>query len=670
MSLLRRLPRRIATVLVLGAPVALAQTPYSGHGAGSIPPEVVKKYAPPPLDPDVERRIQTMLDVRSPGLGLVSPDGKRLFFGWNITGAPAVWRLDGPKGFPVQMTGGEDRTSVAGITPDGRHLILSRDHGGQEDPGLYLQPVEGGALQVVQHTPKVQTFPAFTSGAAFTSGDSKWVYFIANDVKPDSYAIYRYDLAARRKELLFSQDGIWRIADYREEPAETKLLLRKATGALSSEYYEWGTTGRTLRPLLGQGETTEYTAAYAADPAELLVLTNKLGDFRRLYRWKPQAGFIPVTPEMKMDVSDFTIDPARRRVYYTVNDGGYTRLRVLDARTLRPLPFPEFRDADHVYVGAPSRDGRYVTLGVETSRAPRTSYVYDWESGSLTQWALPGAPEVDLAKFAVARLETYPARDGTRIPTFVRYPERCAPEAPPGGDPCPVVVDFHGGPEGQAQPGFSPYAQLFVDAGFIFVEPNVRGSDGYGKVWLEADNGPKRLQIITDIEDAGRYARERFSRAGKAPKVAITGGSYGGYSALVGMTLFAGTYDAGVSIVGISNLVTFLQNTAPYRRLLRITEYGDPEKDREALEKLSPVTYLDRVKAPLLLIQGVDDPRVPAGEAVQIQEGLGARGVPSSLILIEGEGHGAARRAGRVLMTGHTLRFLEEHLLGKAARAD
>jgi dipeptidyl aminopeptidase/acylaminoacyl peptidase len=281
------------------------------------------------------------------------------------------------------------------------------------------------------------------------------------------------------------------------------------------------------------------------------------------------------------------------------------------------------------------------------------------------QWVLPNAPEVDLTNFAVARLETYPARDGTKIPMLVRYPSQCSPEAPAGGDPCPVVMEFHGGPEGQATPGFNPRAQLYVEAGFIFVQPNVRGSDGYGKAWLAADDGPKRLNVITDIDDAGKHARTHFARGRQAPKVAITGGSYGGYSTLIGMTMFSGTYDAGASIVGISNLETFLKNTAPYRRRLRISEYGDPEKDAEALRKLSPTTYLDCVKAPLLLIQGLDDPRVPAGESVQVQEALARRGVKSSLILLEGEGHGAARRSGQVIMVGHTLRFLEEQLLGK-----
>jgi len=638
---------------------ATGQTTYQGHGAGSVPPEVVRKYAPPPLDYEVSRRIQMVLDLRAPGLGVLSPDGKRLFFGWSITGTPHIWRLDGPKNFPVQMTGGEDRTGLQDVTPDGRWLVVSRDRGGQEDPGLYLQPVDGGALRLIQHQKGTRAFHAFVSA------DSRWEYFTANDVKPDSYAIYRYDLVAQKKEPLFSQDGLWQVADHLEMPGEMKMLLQKATGALSSEYFEWSSRDGSLKPLIGQGEKTEYQVSYAADPGEFLVLTNKLGEFRRLYRYRSGGKLTPITEEMKMDVSGFAIDESRRRIYLSLNDGGYTRLRILDAHTLAPLTFPQMKDADHLYVGHSSRDGRFVTLGVEMSKAPRTSYVYDWQTNTLTQWVLPGAPEVDLSRFAVAKLESYPARDGTPIPMFVRYPAGCEPGAS-AGEPCPVVVEFHGGPEGQAQPGFNPYAQLFVDDGFIYVEPNVRGSDGYGKSWLDADNGPKRLNVITDIEDCARYWREHGARGGKAPKLAITGGSYGGYSTLVGMTMFAGSYDVGASIVGFSNLETFLRNTAPYRRLLRITEYGDPDKDAEALRKLSPITYADRVKGPLLLIQGVDDPRVPAGEAIQMYEAVAKRGVPSGLILVEGEGHGASHRSGQVIMAGHTLRFLEEQFLGKA----
>jgi dipeptidyl aminopeptidase/acylaminoacyl peptidase len=227
-----------------------------------------------------------------------------------------------------------------------------------------------------------------------------------------------------------------------------------------------------------------------------------------------------------------------------------------------------------------------------------------------------------------------------------------------------VLVHFHGGPEGQSKPGFSPLWQLFVDAGFIVVDPNVRGSTGYGKAWLDADNGPKRLQVLGDIEDAALYARKAWARNGVAPKVGVFGGSYGGYATLMAMTRFAGAYDAGVSVVGIANLLSFLENTAPYRRQLRVTEYGDPATDREALKQLSATTWVHQLKAPLMIIQGANDPRVPVGEALQMHEAAKARGVPLELMIFADEGHGASSRGNQALEYGHMLRFFQQHLQG------
>ena len=231
---------------------------------------------------------------------------------------------------------------------------------------------------------------------------------------------------------------------------------------------------------------------------------------------------------------------------YTVNEGGFTRPRALDAKTLRPLGLP-YRKADHVYAGETTPDGRLTTLGVDDGRHPLRGWFLDWSTGKVEPWHAPSTPEIDTTSFARVELESYPARDGTKIPVLVRRPEpsRCGAQAP-----CPVVVSFHGGPESQARPGFSVGAQMFVDAGFVYVEPNVRGSDGYGKTWLHADDGPKRLDVITDIEDAARWVRSRFAVAGKEPRTGIFGGSYGGYSVLMGMTMFAGAYDAGVDVVG------------------------------------------------------------------------------------------------------------------------
>lgn len=630
-----------------------AQTPYRGHGVGSVAPEVLTRYAPRPLPPDLARHIQALMDVRAPGLGVPAPDGSRLFFGWSVTGTTQVWRLDGPDRFPVQLTGGEDQTTPVAVTPDGRAVVVQRDRKGEENPGLYLLPAEGGPLAAVQHRPGVQTF------FDFVSPDGEWVYYHANDRQPDAYAVYRWNVRTGARETVLAEPGLWSVADHRPDG---RLLLRKSTGSLSAEFSEWDPATRKLAPVVGQGEAVEYDARYGAEDGQYLVLTPRRGEFRRLHVLEKGA-LRPVTPDLKWDVSGFEVDPARRRVLYTVNEAGYTRLRAVDARRFEPVPLPRLPEgADHVYAGTTTDDGRFTTIGVETAKAPRTSYVHDWQTGTLTRWVVPSAPEVDTSAFAVATLESYPARDGTLIPVFVRKPASCTPQ------PCPVIVEFHGGPEGQAQPGFSTYAQVFVDAGFVYVEPNVRGSDGYGKTWLDADNGPRRLQVLTDIEDAATWVRRAFAVGGRAPRVGVLGGSYGGYAALVAMTRFAGAYDAGVSIVGISNLVTFLENTAPYRRILRTTEYGDPAKDRAALQELSPVTHISRLAAPLQIQQGATDPRVPVGEAIQMYEAAAKTGVPTELIVFADEGHGAGRRDNRVLMYGHALRWMEEHLKGGERR--
>jgi dipeptidyl aminopeptidase/acylaminoacyl peptidase len=627
--------------VVLSSPVYAAD--YAGLGAESVSKETIEAFRPKPLEPALSRRIQSMLDISSPSAGLFSPDGTRLYFSWRVTGVSQIWRLDGPQRFPVQMTGGEDATQIAGISPDGQTLVIQRDRKGEENPGLYLQPATGGALKEIQHIAGVQT------RFAFVSDDNQYVYYSANDKQKDSYTLYRFHIASGSKQVVFDQPGLWNIVDQRHG----RILLAKTITNLAAEYYELN--NGELKPLFGQNEKEEYKAAYGAGADELIVQTSKFGNFRRLYQWKT-GQFKPISPEINWDVSSFDLDQSRRHISYSVNEAGYIRSFALDASSLQPIKLPAFKDADHVMLSGHSPDGRFSLISAETAKSPRLSYRYEWATGKLVQWQQAMSPEVDTQRFARASLESYPARDGTPIPMFVRRPAQCATVT------CPVVVHFHGGPEAQTKAGFSPVAQLYVDAGFIFVEPNVRGSDGYGKVWLAMDDGPKRLQVVSDIEDASRYIRAKWGKGGQVPKVGIIGGSYGGYSTLAGMTMFAGSYDAGVSTVGISNFMSFLQNTAPYRRSLRIAEYGDPVKDRDALIQLSPINHIDKLIAPLMLIQGVSDPRVPVGEAVQMYEAAKKRNVPAELMLFADEGHGAAKRENRVYSIGHTIRFLEAYL--------
>jgi dipeptidyl aminopeptidase/acylaminoacyl peptidase len=628
-----------------------AAGPYSGLGAESIRPELLDKYRPRAVPPDLKRRIESLIDIRGPGIGRVSPDGKAIYFGWSITGINQVWKLDGPRSFPQQLTAGEDSTTAVAVTPDGAWIVVQRDRRGEENPGLYLQPAAGGPLVLVQHIPNVQTL------FERVSPDSKYLYFTSNDKKSDSYVVYRWDIANRAREVVFDADGLWHVSDMRPDG---RLLLRKETGSLSAEYYEWDPAQNRLNPLFGQGEKEEYDARYGAKDGEVLVLTNKGSEFRRLYSWTGPGQHTALGEEMKSDVSSFSIDEKRLRVVYTLNEGGYHRPHAMDARTFRPIALPKLPEADQVVFGQATPDGRFITLGVDDGRQPMKGYLLDWAMGKVEPWNLPSTPEVDSSKFARAKLDSYKAADGTTIPVFVRRPDKCST------DPCAVIVAFHGGPEAQALPGFNVSAQMFVDAGFVFVEPNVRGSDGYGKTWSHADDGPKRLTTLRDVEYAAKWVKATFSANGKEPKVGAFGGSYGGYSVLMAMTAFAGNFDAGVDLVGISDLRTFLRNTAPYRRILRISEYGDPDEDADALAKLSPMTYIDRTKAPLLIVQGVNDPRVPAGESIQIHDALEKKGVPCELTLFADEGHGAQKRENRVYTLAASIAFFRRYLLGSS----
>jgi protease II len=624
---------------------------YTGLGADSVTPEIIARFAAAPLPPEVSRRIQAMLDVRAAGTGYLTRDGKRMYATSAITGTAQVWRQDGPLAFPVQLTGGEDRTTVVGLSPDDRFLVVARDVGGEENPGLYLQDADGGALRVILHQPKVQ------ASLQYITDDSRALYYTANDVDPGSYAIYRFDVATGARTRVFDTPGLWRITDRRATGAGDEWLLTKALGNTHQEIYRYAVATKTLTPVVGQGQTEQYDVAFGPRPGELFVRTNQPSDYQRIYRRTADGALVPVTPELRHDITGMVIDEARTRLYYVVNQDGFLRLHALDARTLKPLALPTLA-GDNQRFASVSRDGRYVQLTVDGARLPPTSVVWDWKTRRATTWRLPMTPEIDVGSFAPIALETYPARDGTPIPMLVRRPAACATAA----TPCPVVVDFHGGPESQSLAGFDASAQLFVDAGFVFVEPNVRGSSGYGKAWLHADDGARRKDVVTDIEDAARYIRTAWAKGGVAPRIGVMGGSYGGYATLMAMTYFAGAYDAGVATVGISNLVTFIQNTAPYRRILRMSEYGDPAQLGDVMRELSPTTHVDKLVAPLLVIQGVNDPRVPVGEALQFYRAMEARQVPGGLILFADEGHGTSKRGNQVLARGHTLAFFERHL--------
>src|SRR5207237_7353070 len=227
-----------------------------------------------------------------------------------------------------------------------------------------------------------------------------------------------------------------------------------------------------------------------------------------------------------------------------------------------------------------------------------------------------------------------------------------------GGAPCVVIVN--GGPEGQYRPTFQAVAQYLASAGFAVLAPNVRGSTGYGRAYLHLDDVRKRMDSVADLAHAAYWLRD--SGRADPKRIAVYGGSYGGFMVLAALTTYPDLWAAGVDIVGIANFVTFLENTGPWRRKLREAEYGSLEQDREFLAQISPIHRVDRITSPLFVVHGANDPRVPVGEAEQIVAALRSRNVPVEYMRFEDEGHGLIKRANRLVAYPAIARFLDAYL--------
>jgi protease II len=487
----------ILTLLIL--PI-LANADYKGLGKESVSAETLKQYAPASLDPAISSKIQTYMDLSSIPLGKLSSDGKTLYQPWRVTGNLQIWRVDKPMAFPIQMTGGTSTTSLFSVSNDGKYIFLHRDVDGSENPGLFYQLATGGPLKTIFRKDNVK------AEMHYVASDSRTVYFITNEKDKESYGIYTYNIETGETNLVFDQPGLWGIADVWKDEI---LLLQKDRGGMIQEYYIYSLKDKKLNPVFGQNESLDCSVSFATKPNEFFVLTNKLEDFKALYLLKGSQ-FKKVSQEKNIEIDGFHIDQSRTRVLLALNDRGYSRFTAISATSHARLNVPTFKDAEHVAFGSTTRNGRFTVISADYAQKPRESFVYDWQNSKLTKWVQQGSPEVDMKTFTVSKVSSYKNRLQIDIPTVERIPPQCEKAL------CPVIVSFHGGPEGQSFPGISIQTQVLNDQGYIVVEPNVRGSTGYGRKWVDADNGILRLEIIYDIEDAAIELRKKFTVNGCA----------------------------------------------------------------------------------------------------------------------------------------------------------
>jgi dipeptidyl aminopeptidase/acylaminoacyl peptidase len=418
-------------------------------------------------------------------------------------------------------------------------------------------------------------------------------------------------------------------------------------------------TGRKTRLTAADtGQVAYGPATFSRDGRSVLTVTDRGSEFSRLVSIALPGGAETVlTPDLSWDVSSFAESWDGRMLATVTNENGLSVLRITDLRTRRAIPAPALPAG---LIGGVSWHPDNIHLGF-TFTSPRSpSDVYTWNARTMAveRWTMSETGGLNAADFPEAELIRWPSFDAREITGFLfRPPARFTGRRP-------VIVEIHGGPEGQSRPGFQARNNYWTnELGIVRIAPNIRGSSGYGKTFLKLDNGMLREDSYKDLESLLDWIRRQPDLDGD--RIMITGGSYGGHAVLALAYRVPEKIRCAVSIVGISNLVTFLERTEAYRRDLRRVEYGDEREPamRAFLQKIAPLTNVARMTKPMFVIQGKNDPRVPATEAEQIVTTLEAAGTPVWYLLAGNEGHGFARKENQDFQFYATIRFVQEYLL-------
>ncbi len=608
------------------------------------------------MPPDL---LRSLLRARSSSLADVEQEPpERVLVRSDLTGTMQLYELMDSE--LVQVTALPEPIGTAHYRPGARQAIVAVDAGGNERHQLYLLELDAGApASVLDDLRPITAQPEAVHEFAGVSRDGRLLAYVSNRGNGVDFDLWLCDLTTNEHRLLlaagawlqpgsgFSPDGrLVSVLAPGERPLDNDLLLVEVS------------TGRPQTVLAHPGEPAVVGAPVWVSPTILYAAGNAGRDFSAIIRHDLQAAgndlLLPGTGER----FDAEVSGNEHALVVIENREGASAIELRDSVTgesgLGTVNLGEPGVVSSYAIPPPqlSCDGRRLYYTLSTPRLPGDVFVHDADTDTDTRLTHSPA-ELEPSELVAPSAHTIPSFDGTQIPLFVFEP-RAAPGATP-----PVVVMIHGGPEAQAMLTFNPIVQALALSGYGVVVPNVRGSTGYGKRYAALDDTTKRLDSVEDL----RAIHQALGRFGFDPaKAALWGGSYGGYMVLAGLALQPELWAAGVDIVGVSNLVTFLQNTSDYRRAHREREYGSLTRDREFLEAASPLTHVGQIRAPLFVIHGRNDPRVPVTEAEQLVDNLTRRGIRTTLCIYEDEGHGLARLENRLDAYPRAVAFLDEVL--------
>ena len=600
--------------------------------------------------------LERYLTVRSAYGATVASDGTVAFL-LDTTGVGQVWTLDRPDAWPEQRTFYEEPVSFVTASPERPEFVFGMDEGGNERLQFYRLDADGAVTDLTATPGAKHRWGGF-------SHDGERFAFASNRRDDRVFDVYVQGRAETGEDARLVREGDGWLSVDGFSPDDDRLVVTEAHSSFDQDVYVLDVeSGERTHLTPHEGKIRHMSTQWGPDGEALYLVTDDGSDTLSLARLDARTGQLDtVESGGQWNVDGVALDDESGLLVYSRNVDGYTELTagvLAGALTVEELPLPDLPGnvAGGVSFGP---EGRRCALSASGRTTNTNVYVIDVTAlrdgdaeSALDRWTHASTAGIPPETFVEPDLVRYESSDGREIPAFFSVPGDADGEAP-------VVVDIHGGPESQRRPSFSGLIQYFLSRGYAVLEPNVRGSTGYGKAYTHLDDIEKRMDAVRDIEAALDWLVERPEV--DADRAVAKGGSYGGFVVLAALTEFPDRWAAGVDVVGIANFVTFLENTGPWRRTLREAEYGSLEEDRDLLERISPINSIERIEAPLFVLHGANDPRVPLGEAERIAEKAREQGVPVEKLVFEDEGHGISKLENRIEAYTRVVDFLDEHV--------
>jgi len=593
--------------------------------------------------------IEPYIKMRWPFNGDLAPDGT-LYFVYDPDGIRQLHKVPagGTQKDAVKLTTFADGIGGYALSDDGKWIVVVCAVAGSEQNDLHLLDTASGKIEPLFVDPKdVVEAPLWRR-------DSKAFAYRSNETSSSDFHVYVYDVETKKPRKVYEAAGDHRPVDFNRDG--TKLVVMKYTSASYSQLFEVTLATGETREITPKGEEWSFEpVGYDTADHNFIVNTDYKSDLKNIHTIDLQTGaFKPVLTDLGgREIDSGTLNEDRQVLAVIVNEDGYAALHLRRTADFTPVQGPALARG---VVGNVTFRGKYMLYALDNANTPGLIYKWDLNKPTDPGVALTTADTqgIDVNKFRLPELIHYPSFDGMKIPAFLYLPNDYQK-----GKKVPFIVQYHGGPEGQFRPSFIRAFQYFTSQGYGVIAPNVRGSSGYGKAFIEADNYKDRMKSVKDGIWAAKYVIDQGYTDKKM--VAAWGGSYGGFMTMAAITEAPELFGAACDVVGIVNFQTFLEKTKDYRRKLREGEYG-PLSDPEFLKSISPIYKVDKIDMPLMIAHGLNDPRVPVGEAMQIAVALKKRGMEVAELYFPDEGHGFAKEENRLLYYKELAKFFEKHL--------